>query len=125
MKKRLLQLLFLMLLFCLSAYGGDDARRQKMCWAHYVGWGFNQRDGYDLAALSPRWMLGPFNDRTLLGRDLQWDSGIFFGARKQIDAARAYGIDGFCIDIVDPAGFTSGLGRFFRDAEGTSFKVAL
>lgn len=71
----------LLLLFLLlpgaSSYAGGDARQEKMCWAHYVGWGFNQSDGYDKAALSPEWMLHPFNDRTLLGRDLQWDSGIF------------------------------------------------
>ena len=119
----------LLLLFLLlpgaSSYAGGDARQEKMCWAHYVGWGFNQSDGYDKAALSPEWMLHPFNDRTLLGRDLQWDSGIFFGARKQIDAARAYGFDGFCIDVVDPAAYVSALSRFFRDAEGTTFKIAL
>ena len=119
-----LLLLFLLLLGA-SSYAGGDARQEKMCWAHYVGWGFNQSDGYDKAALSPEWMLHPFNDRTLLGRDLQWNSGIFFGARKQIDAARAYGFDGFCVDVVDPAAYVSALSRFFRDAEGTTFKIAL
>ena len=104
---------------------GDDPRREKMCWAHYVAWGFNQVDGYDRAALSPRWMLAPFFDRTLLGKNLQWDTGTFFGARKQIDAARAYGFDGFCVDAIDPKSYAGALSRFFRDAEGTDFKIAL
>ena len=42
----------LLLLFLLlpgaSSYAGGDARQEKMCWAHYVGWGFNQSDGYAL-----------------------------------------------------------------------------
>lgn len=103
----------------------SDAGKKKMCWAHYVGWGFNLVDGYDKAALSPTWMLFPFNDRTLLGRNLQWDTGIYFGARKQIDTARAYGIDGFCVNVIDPAAYCSALSRFFRDSEGTEFKIAL
>lgn len=117
-------LLLLLSVFCTAAFA-EDPRKMKMCWAHYVGWGFNHADGYDRAALSPAWMLHPFNDRTLLGRNLQWDTGIFFGARKQIDTARAYGFDGFCVDVVDPKAYTSALSRFFRDAEGTGFKIAL
>lgn len=120
-------LFFALLLLCGGgiSFASENARNEKMCWAHYVGWGFDQVNGYDKAALSPVWMLYPFNDRTLLGRNLQWDTGIFFGARKQIDTARAYGIDGFCIDVVDPSGYSSALSRFFRDAEGTDFKIAL
>ena len=41
----------LLLLFLLlpgaSSYAGGDPRQEKMCWAHYVRWGFNQSDGYD------------------------------------------------------------------------------
>lgn len=110
---------------CMWLHAEEDFRAKKMCWAHYVGWGFNLAEGYDRAALSPSQMFGPFTDRTLLGRNLQWDTGIFFGARKQIDTARAYGIDGLCIDIVDPREYTSALSRFFRDAEGSDFKIAL
>lgn len=106
--------------------GAEEASRRKMCWAHYVGWGFNQVDGYDLAMRAPGfWMLAPYGDRSLLGRNIQWDSGIFFGARRQIETALAYGIDGFCVDIVDPSNYVGGLERFFRDAEGTGFKIAL
>ena len=78
-----------------------EAVQEKMCWAHYVAWGFNQTDGYDLAMRFPgNWMLRPFGDRSLLGKNIQWDSGIFFGARRQIETALAYGINGFCVDVL-------------------------
>ena len=103
-----------------------EAVQEKMCWAHYVAWGFNQTDGYDLAMRFPgNWMLRPFGDRSLLGKNIQWDSGIFFGARRQIETALAYGINGFCVDVVDPKGYTGATSRFFRDAAGLPFKIAL
>lgn len=126
MKHKRFMILCSLIGFLAVLTAAEDPRRQKMCWAHYVGWGFNQTDGYDLAMRSPgSWMLAPFGDRTLLGKNLQWDSGIFFGARKQIETALAYGVDGFCVDIVNPNSYVGGLERFFRDAEGTPFKVAL
>ncbi len=122
--RRFLPLLLASVAFVLGA--GEDSGRGKMCWAHYVGWGFNQVAGYDEAAKTPgEWMLQPFADRSLLGRNLQWDTGIFFGARRQIESALAYGVDGFCVDVVNPKSWTPTLSRFFRDAEGTRFKVAL
>ncbi len=123
---RLFWMLVLALVFAVPAGAVEDNRRDRMCWAHYVGWGFNQVDGYDLAARTPGWwMLCPFVDRSLLGRNIQWDTGIFYGARRQIETALAYGVDGFCVDVVNPNEWTGALSRFFRDAEGTSFKVAL
>ena len=86
MKHKRFMILCSLIGFLAVLTAAEDPRRQKMCWAHYVGWGFNLTDGYDLAMRSPgSWMLAPFGDRTLLGKNLQWDSGIFFGARKQID----------------------------------------
>lgn len=109
----------------LLAAAEPDPRREKLCWAHYVGWGFNQAAGYDNAALNPAWQMHPFTDRSLLGRYIQCDSGLPEGARRQIECALAYGIDGFCVDVIFPNAFTDVLGRFYRAAEGTPFKIAL
>ena len=102
----------------------------KMCWAHYVGWGFDQVDGYDRAVLDPVWSLKKFNDRSLLGRHVQTDEGVGEGTRLQVRTALRYGIDGFCVDLViredSPESFyADAMARFFRAAEGTPFKIAL
>jgi hypothetical protein len=102
----------------------------KMCWAHYVGWGFDQVNGYDRAALDPVWSLKKFNDRSLLGRHVQTDEGVGEGTKLQVRKALQYGIDGFCVDLPiredsNETFYADALSRFFRAAEGTPFKVAL
>jgi len=101
----------------------------KMCWAHYVGWGFNQVDGYDRAALDPIWNAQRFNDRSLLGRHAQTDEGVGEATKLQVRTAMQYGIDGFCVDlIIRPSSretfYADAMSRFYRAAEGTAFKVA-
>lgn len=103
----------------------ESMKSKKMCWAHCVGWGFDHARQYDLASSNPLRRMGRISDRTLFGRNFQWDSGIPHGTRKQINAAIAYGFDGFCVDVVIPQAFSSACSRYFRDAEGTDFKVAL
>ncbi len=101
----------------------------KMCWAHYVAWGFDQVNGYDRAALDPLWSLQKFNDRSLLGRHAQTDEGVGEATKLQVRTALQYGIDGFCVDLVSqPDGkesfYADAMARFYRAAEGTPFKVA-
>lgn len=117
--------LFLFMLFALhvSAF-------EKMCWAHYVGWGFDQINGYDRAALDPHWNLMKFNDRSLLGRHAQTDEGVGDATKLQVRTAIQYGIDGFCVDLpVRPDSretvYADAMTRFHRAAEGTAFKVAV
>ncbi len=105
-------------------------KRTKLCWAHYVGWGFDQVNGYDRAVLDPFWRLQKFNDRSMLGRHAQTDEGVGEATKRQIHTALQYGIDGFCVDL--PAHEDSGerfyadsMSRFYRAAEGTPFKIAL
>ena len=99
----------------------DDGER-KMCWAHVVRWGFFHST-YDEAG-KVQDQVNPSTDRTLLGR-LTHERQAFVGnAKAQIDCARQYGIDGFCINMVDPKSYI-GVGDFLRAAEGTDFKVAL
>ena len=102
----------------------------KLCWAHYVGWGFDQVNGYDRAALDPVWRLQKFNDRSLLGRHAQTDEGVGEATKRQVRTALQYGIDGFCVDV--PASedsrelfYADTMRRFYRAAEGTPFKIAL
>ena len=71
-----------------------------MCWAHYVGWGFDQVNGYDRAAADPLWSLQKFNDRSLLGRHAQTDEGVGEATKLQVRTALQYGIDGFCVDLI-------------------------
>ena len=103
----------------------EHPEQTKMCWAHFVGWGFAQTDEYDqvMRVPSPR-MLQPLGDRSLLGKEIHDDAGIFLAARKHVETALAYGVDGFCIDVRSPDGY-SGIGHFFGGAEGTPFKIAL
>jgi len=101
----------------------------KMCWAHYVGWGFDQVSGYDKAALDPVWNAQRFNDRSLLGRHAQTDEGVGEATKLQVRTALQYGIDGFCVDLVlqeksRDAFYADAMTRFYRAAEGTRFKVA-
>lgn len=105
--------------------GMEAAEEEKLCLAHYVAWGFDHAGRYDQWSRNPQSSLHPLTDRTLLGRDLQWDSGVGEAVRKQIDTARLYGIDGFVVDVVRTASFTSTMSRFFRAAEGTDFKIVL
>ena len=109
-----------------AALAGEPA---QMCWAHYVAWGFDQVNGYDRAALDPLWSLQKFNDRSLLGRHAQTDEGVGEATKLQIRTALQYGIDGFCVDLIMQAEYSEtfyadAMTRFYRAAEGTSFKVA-
>jgi hypothetical protein len=102
---------------------------EKLCWAHYVGWGFDQVNGYDRAALDPHWSLQKFNDRSLLGRHAQTDEGVGEATKLQVRTAIQYGIDGFCVDLPIRADtretiYADAMARFHRAAEGTAFKVA-
>ncbi len=103
----------------------ENPEQKKMCWAHFVGWGFAQTDEHDQVMRIPSTrMLEPLGDRSLLGKDIHDDAGIFLAPRKHIETALAYGLNGFCVDIVRPEWYT-GMGHFFRGAEGTPFKIAL
>lgn len=102
----------------------------KMCWAHYVGWGFDQINGYDRAALDPVWNAQRFNDRSLLGRHAQTDEGVGEATKLHVRTALQYGIDGFCVDLVAQENsretfYADAMARIYRAAEGTPFKVAL
>ncbi len=102
----------------------------KMCWAHYVGWGFDQVGGYDRAVLNPVRSAQKFNDRSLLGRHAQTDEGVGEATKLQVRTALQYGIDGFCVDLVigeahKESFYSDAMSRFYRAAEGTPFKVAL
>ncbi len=104
---------------------GESPLSNKMCWAHYVSWGFNLTDGYDRAEESIFGLYMPYPDRSLLGELIQNNSGIGYGARKQIAAAMAYGVDGFNVDVQKPDQYLPVMSRFFSAAEGTDFKIAL
>ena len=117
-------------LFALALCAASAAAElPRMCWAHYVGWGFDQVSGYDRAALDPLESLQKFNDRSLLGRHAQTDEGVGEATKLQVRTALQYGVDGFCVDLIirndSPATFyADAMARFYRAAEGTPFKVA-
>lgn len=92
---------------------------EKMCWAHFCGWGFNVVERFD----QPDYV-GRLYDRTLLGEQVGTDLGVTSSTRIQIRTAMEYGINGFCVDIPRLDGYTS-IGRFYKAAEGLSFKIAL
>lgn len=96
----------------------------KLCWAHYVAWGFDHTGKYDHWAVSPE-IPDPLTDRSLLGKNIQWDSGVGEGTRRQINTARLWGIDGFAVDVVAVESFSEIMKKFYRAAEGTDFKIAL
>ncbi len=121
MRKNLLALL--LLLCCFLCRGTMDDAGKKLCWAHYVGWGFPQLT-YDQAGSNPA-IYDQAVDRSLLGRYLQCDSGLAEGAGKQIRCAMSYGFDGFCVDVRNPHAYSSILSRFYKAAEGTNFRIAL
>lgn len=101
-----------------------QAEKTKRCWAHCVPWGFDQVRLYD--QWSGQWeALNPLNDRSLLGRSISWDSGVSGGTRREIDSARLWGFDGFCVDVVRIDQVNGIIGRFFHAAEGTDFEIAL
>ncbi len=109
--------------FCsmLTNLHADDASK-KLCWAHVVRWGFFQKS-YDTAGREQD-IGNVATDRTLLGT-LTHERAAYWGNPKvQIKSAMQYGIDGFCIDMVDPKSYI-GIGEFLKAAEGTDFKVAL
>lgn len=111
------------------ACGAADANTAKLCWAHYVGWGFDQINGYDRAAFDPLWSLQKLNDRSLLGRHAQTDEGVGEATKLQVRTALQYGIDGFCVDLVmreesRETFYADAMNRFYRAAEGTPFKIA-
>ncbi len=101
-----------------------EPRSEKLCFFHYVSWGSDHVGMFDEWGQNPR-HYDPLTDRTLLGRYLPSDSGVWRAARRQIDTARRYGADGFVVDVVQAEAFTSIMSRFFRAAEGTDFKVIL
>ncbi len=103
----------------LAAAAENPAMPEKMCWAHFCGWGFNVRTTYD----EPEGFLRLY-DRTLLGLETGTDLGVASSRRGQIEEARRYGIDGFCVDIPRLDGYR-GLGSLYEAAEGLPFKIAL
>lgn len=121
------QLLFLLLFLIFAdimTCDASDSPSKKLCWAHNVAWGCDQVGRYD------QWfkhadLFNPLSDRSLLGRNIQWDSGVTGGTRRQIEIAHQWGIDGFCVDVVQMDHVNGIMGRFFRAAEGTDFKIAL
>jgi hypothetical protein len=128
--RKTLAFLFVLTFFTL-AQGSvvHAAEPAKMCWAHYVAWGFDQVHGYDQAALDPLWNAQRFNDRSLLGRHAQTDEGVGDATELQVRTALQYGIDGFCVDLVmredcRATFYADAMTRFYRAAEGTFFKVA-
>ena len=120
-------ILFLLAALGAAALPAEEYQAKKMCWAHLVSWGFHLIEGYDRAfEENSRYQLFPGTDRILAGRYVQEDSGIPDGTRKQIESAIQWGIDGFCVDVIaDPKLYSRTMSRFFRNAEGTGFKVAL
>lgn len=47
----------------------ENPEQKKMCWAHFVGWGFAQTDEHDQVMRHPSTrMLEPLGDRKLLGK---------------------------------------------------------
>lgn len=92
---------------------------EKMCWAHFCGWGFNVLEMFDQPESKVR-----LYDRTLLGKHVGTDLGTYSSIRDQIRTALEYGINGFCVDIPRLDGYLS-LGRLYQAAEGLPFKVAL
>lgn len=125
MQKNIFNRCFLISLIVCSAniLTANDASSQKMMWAHLVGWGFEQVEGYDCIWKSHDARSKPFTDRSLLGKHVQSNAGMYAGCRKQVRCALEYGFDGFCVDVF--SGFTGNMGRFYSAAEGTDFKIAL
>ena len=120
----------LILAFCCCAalvLNAGNAETKKMCWAHVVSWPFPLINGYDKAfEPSNRSQMIPYSDRILAGKYVQEESGIWQGFRKQIESAMQWGIDGFCVDIIsDPKEYKSRMSRFYKNAEGLDFKIAL
>jgi hypothetical protein len=103
----------------LAAAAENPALPEKMCWAHFCGWGFNVRTTYD----EPEGFLRLY-DRTLLGSEVGTDLGVASSRREQILEASRYGIDGFCVDIPRLDGYGA-LGSLYEGAEGLPFKIAL
>ena len=125
-----IKLLFFTFFLCNSENAHAVETQEKMCWAHFVGWGFDQVNGYDKAALDAYWNTKKFNDRSLLGRHVQTDQGAYEGTKKQVRTALNYGIDGFCVDLIIHEShktdfYANAMKRFYRAAEGTPFKIAL
>ena len=123
-------IIFLSLLYTGPVKAGTQSPHAKMCWAHFVGWGFDQVNGYDRAALDSHWVKQKFNDRSLLGRHVQTDEGAYEGTKKQVRTALQYGVDGFCVDLIireshDATFYARTMKRFYKAAEGTPFKIAL
>jgi hypothetical protein len=115
-------------LFFLSIITAEAAsEKSKMCWAHYCPWGFHLVNGYDNAWNDPVFRLQPYNDRSLFGQYSQSDEGQADSLKKHIHTAMEYGVDGFCVDVILAVArsYTAAMSRFYRDAEGSRFKIAL
>ncbi len=115
--------LVLFILTGTNAFAMQNWKQTKMLWAHYVAWGFDHVNGFDNIANAPEGIANPFTDRSLDHKNLQDDAGTWEGIHSQIRTAIQFGFDGFCVDAFRQ--FTSVLSRFYREAEGTPFKIAL
>ncbi len=123
--KRLFSLALLLVLVSPAVSAQAAPRHRKMVWAHYVGWSFPLVEHFDEAMTTPGGMLHPYPERTLLGKNIQERAGIWAGARKQIECARHYGVDGFCVNVMKARDHVATLQRFLRAAEHLPFKIAL
>ena len=127
MRKYCLAVLWLFAVMGMAEINAEDKKTDKMCWAHLVCWGSSFQSGYDRAfAPDNVHQLIPYSDRSLLGKYVQEANAIWTCSRKQIESALQWGIDGFCVDIIgDPKIYKGVMSRFYRDAQGTDFKIAL
>ncbi|MDP0495832.1 MAG: endo-1,3-alpha-glucanase family glycosylhydrolase [Verrucomicrobiota bacterium JB024] len=100
----------------------DHAVESPMVWAHYVTWPIDAREKFD----DPDVFWPRYSDRTLLGEDVGTREGMTAAdCRVQIEAAQAYGIQGFAVDVPNPRHYVSSMERVYEAAAGTDFKVAL
>ena len=123
MNKRNFTIAFIILTmtYALWASPTQDGAK-KLCWCHVVRWGFFQKT-YDSAG-AVQDLANVATDRTLLGNLTQERAAFWANPKIMIRTAMQYGIDGFCVDMVDPKSYI-GLGDFLQAAEGTDFKIAL
>ena len=120
MRSSIRAILFLSILAgCFSnAYARQST--EKMCWAHYVSWGFNTNTLYDTQRRFTQ-----LTDRSLLGKWVSNDRGVYSTTRLQIESAIKYGVDGFCIDVIRPEGYMGAMKRMYDASEGLDFKISM
>ncbi len=111
----------IILIFLLSCFSiAYSQNTEKMCWAHYVSWGFNSNNLYDTKRRFTQ-----LTDRSILGEWVSTDIGVYSTTRLQIEAAIKYGIDGFCIDVITPESYIGAMKRMYEAAEGFDFKISM